>query len=535
MHITSLANFVTQQNQSGDSTDPAEMEQNGAFASFINDLLITPVTENGESGAQETFVGLSSTGANSEVLDEDGAVSEQILQFKNIESTLSSSKQITTTLGELPDSTSENFGNTKDSTFIENFGITTNTKLNAQGVELPKELLQNPVNPTAENPIKIEITNPESVEPGELKTNSSNPASFDEITTISNPNNSQKPVTEIASLTAKNPRIEPALTDSDTTAKTPKAIQNITRGEAKTFTGTDADIARELGFRNVSDQEKALGTTKGAARFSINLGNDSKAPHAKKLPGLIRSVSQTILESESVDHLDIDNLDLEGDSQGDDTTSFEEIPTEKSSLLSKLESDLARKEAKIKSQKATIKPNAVSKTSEASNPQTESQTTKFDIAQRTSKFSVKLNTIADQIKTPLLELTSLANKDGTPKTMRFKLNPEELGHIEIRLEKTSSGKLDIQFTAENEGARELLAESFEQLKNAIKNAGWQVEQLEVSSGSLSSDDLENGQKQNDQNKSFGNSTNKQGDLDNTLNDEEASNKIDSNRLVNLRA
>jgi len=613
MHITSLANFEAQQKQSGDPADPTELAQDGAFAAFINDFLIAPVTENSDTAAQEDFSVGVSTGINSEKLDRDEVVSVPIVQLENFDPTLAPSEETSTTHGTAPN------------VQIGNFGNTPTYALNTQEIDLPQEFLQtteklpteesvNPelissvetvpdetnINPDLSKNLRgfqlAEPTNPESISapdetninpdlsknlrgfqlaepinsesisapdesninpvlsksprgfqlaendsstniiPPVLPENPLNPDTSQLVkTNLSNPKDVQIPTNENTILAVNNPKVVPDTLDSNSKVKTPEAIQNIIRGEAKTFTGTDADIAHELGFRNISEQEKVLGINKNLKHFATNLGSGLTISKPKKLPDLIRSVSKTIHESEALDVSDLHSLELEADPLEENTTGFDEIQIEESSLLSKLKSDLARKEAKFGVQKAAPKPNAVSKTAEISIPQVDAQIHRFDTDQKTAKITVKPDAMADQLKTPLLELTSLADKNGKPKTMRFKLNPEELGHIEIRLEKTSSGKLDIHFATEHDTAREILAGSFEHLRHAIKNAGWQVEQLGISSGSLSSNDFENGQNQNNQNTPVRSTLTEKGELGNILENEETSAKTDPNRLVSLRA
>ena len=583
MHITSLANFEAQQKQSGDPADPTELAQDGAFAAFINDFLIAPVTENSDTAAQEDFSVGVSTGINSEKLDRDEVVSVPIVQLENFDPTLAPSEETSTTHGTAPN------------VQIGNFGNTPTYALNTQEIDLPQEFLQtteklpteesvNPelissvetvpdetnINPDLSKNLRgfqlAEPINSESISapdesninpvlsksprgfqlaendsstniiPPVLPENPLNPDTSQLVkTNLSNPKDVQIPTNENTILAVNNPKVVPDTLDSNSKVKTPEAIQNIIRGEAKTFTGTDADIAHELGFRNISEQEKVLGINKNLKHFATNLGSGLTISKPKKLPDLIRSVSKTIHESEALDVSDLHSLELEADPLEENTTGFDEIQIEESSLLSKLKSDLARKEAKFGVQKAAPKPNAVSKTAEISIPQVDAQIHRFDTDQKTAKITVKPDAMADQLKTPLLELTSLADKNGKPKTMRFKLNPEELGHIEIRLEKTSSGKLDIHFATEHDTAREILAGSFEHLRHAIKNAGWQVEQLGISSGSLSSNDFENGQNQNNQNTPVRSTLTEKGELGNILENEETSAKTDPNRLVSLRA
>ncbi|NNE65132.1 MAG: flagellar hook-length control protein FliK [Pyrinomonadaceae bacterium] len=87
--------------------------------------------------------------------------------------------------------------------------------------------------------------------------------------------------------------------------------------------------------------------------------------------------------------------------------------------------------------------------------------------------------MVDQIEKPILEVISTDLEDGEPALLKIRLKPAELGTIDIRLEKNASGNLDIEIAAESEMAVKILNESFEQLRESLKDSGWQVQDLNI--------------------------------------------------------
>ena len=142
----------------------------------------------------------------------------------------------------------------------------------------------------------------------------------------------------------------------------------------------------------------------------------------------------------------------------------------------------------------------------------------------------------EQIEPRLLELAGLTMQTGEKQILKMRLHPAELGMVEIRVEKSKSGKITAHFQTETESAKQILTANVEQLRDSLQKAGWQVEQMEISADSNTSsngsEDRENHTRQTETaentavkaNNFDGNSENK-GDL--------RENKL--NRLLSLRA
>lgn len=92
--------------------------------------------------------------------------------------------------------------------------------------------------------------------------------------------------------------------------------------------------------------------------------------------------------------------------------------------------------------------------------------------------------LPQQIESRLLELAASV-KNGETQILRFRLNPAELGMVEVLMEKNELGKIAVSFQTESEAAREALLENLEPLRDSLQDAGWQVEKLEVSADLLS--------------------------------------------------
>ncbi|MEK7724445.1 MAG: flagellar hook-length control protein FliK [Acidobacteriota bacterium] len=107
--------------------------------------------------------------------------------------------------------------------------------------------------------------------------------------------------------------------------------------------------------------------------------------------------------------------------------------------------------------------------------------------------------IAEQINPHLLELAGLVEKNNETEILKMRLNPAELGTVEITLERDKSGVLHAQFKTETEGARQALSNGLEQLRDSLQNAGWDIGQLNITNGSTSTTD--NQTRQNHQPKS----------------------------------
>ena len=93
--------------------------------------------------------------------------------------------------------------------------------------------------------------------------------------------------------------------------------------------------------------------------------------------------------------------------------------------------------------------------------------------------SVEIEKATEQTLRPLLALAKEAINTEEPRVVRLRLNPEELGTVEIRLENTGSGNLRAHLTTETEAARQALSQNLNQLQAALESAGWKIENLNV--------------------------------------------------------
>lgn len=107
--------------------------------------------------------------------------------------------------------------------------------------------------------------------------------------------------------------------------------------------------------------------------------------------------------------------------------------------------------------------------------------------------------IAEQINPRLLEMATSVEKKDEKEILKLRLHPAELGTVEITLERDSSGVLNAHFKTETEGAREVLSNGLEMLRESLQKAGWEVGQMDISNGSNSSTNNQN--RQNQQQKS----------------------------------
>lgn len=147
-----------------------------------------------------------------------------------------------------------------------------------------------------------------------------------------------------------------------------------------------------------------------------------------------------------------------------------------------------------------------------------------------SPNSLEKTKMFEQINPHLLELAALAARKNEKQTLSLRLHPAELGTIEIKLERNSSGMLNAFFQTDTDGARQVLTNSLEQLRDSLQNAGWQIGQLEITNGSNSSTANQHRENNSRQFESVGNydfnrSSEKPDDLE----------RNSSNRLLSLLA
>ena len=139
--------------------------------------------------------------------------------------------------------------------------------------------------------------------------------------------------------------------------------------------------------------------------------------------------------------------------------------------------------------------------------------------------------VFEQIEPRILELAAFNRNGGEKQILKMRLNPDELGAVEITLEKSSTGKINAHFQTESEATRQILNESLNQLRDSLQNSGWQVGDLEISCNSSSSNGRERRENQSQQ---FGTTENQP--VETTNSDGNLKGEDDKqSRLVNLRA
>lgn len=157
---------------------------------------------------------------------------------------------------------------------------------------------------------------------------------------------------------------------------------------------------------------------------------------------------------------------------------------------------------------------------------------KQDVVEIAPDFLIEDSAIYEQIEPKIIELSKFVDKSEEKQLLKMRLNPAELGEIEIRLERDASGKINAHIRTENETARHILSESLGQLRDSLQNSGLNIERLEVScdpnqlSGNAQG---ENGSRQNEtgHDGAFG--------FEGNVEKEGEKREIPADRLVNLRA
>jgi flagellar hook-length control protein FliK len=139
--------------------------------------------------------------------------------------------------------------------------------------------------------------------------------------------------------------------------------------------------------------------------------------------------------------------------------------------------------------------------------------------------------VFEQIEPRILELAAFNRTGSEKRILKMRLNPADLGAVEITLEKSSTGKINAHFQTETEPARQILNESLSQLRDSLQNSGWQVGDLEISCNSSSSNGDERRENQSQQ---FG-TTEDQPVATTTFDGNSKGEDDKQSRLVNLRA
>lgn len=89
--------------------------------------------------------------------------------------------------------------------------------------------------------------------------------------------------------------------------------------------------------------------------------------------------------------------------------------------------------------------------------------------------------IVRQVDPAMVELSKniLTADAGQPNTLKLKLNPEQLGSVEITLVRNESGSVSTTIVTESEAASAALGENVMHLRESLERAGVQVEKLQV--------------------------------------------------------
>lgn len=166
----------------------------------------------------------------------------------------------------------------------------------------------------------------------------------------------------------------------------------------------------------------------------------------------------------------------------------------------------------------------------------ENPNAKFELSQveKTPGISEKIR-ITEQVEVKMPEIVAKVEQTKETQILKMRLNPAELGTVEIRLEKNADGHLKAHFSTESETARTALHENIDQLRNTLEKSGWQVSAVEVTVSTASTDQF-TGSRNHGENQpnNFYQSFSKAENADN-LSQTEISEKDDLSHIVSLRA
>lgn len=97
---------------------------------------------------------------------------------------------------------------------------------------------------------------------------------------------------------------------------------------------------------------------------------------------------------------------------------------------------------------------------------------------RADESSLAFREVIDQMGEPLADaFEKLSPREA--RTLHVRLNPEELGRVELQVTRDAGGRLSAQLTAEHEAARRALQDGLAHLRDTLERAGIAVEQLNV--------------------------------------------------------
>lgn len=84
------------------------------------------------------------------------------------------------------------------------------------------------------------------------------------------------------------------------------------------------------------------------------------------------------------------------------------------------------------------------------------------------------------------EVIVFASKPEKTSTLKLRLHPADLGGVSVKLEKTDSGELRIDFQTESEETRQILIAASENLRESLQDSGWRIGRLDVFCGAFES-------------------------------------------------
>jgi hypothetical protein len=113
------------------------------------------------------------------------------------------------------------------------------------------------------------------------------------------------------------------------------------------------------------------------------------------------------------------------------------------------------------------------------------QAVKNELAMETVRSVLpKVTAMLEQIAPKMMELAAATISHGK-QVLKMRLHPAELGTVEITLERNEAGVLDAHLKTSNDTARDILSKGLDQLRDSLQNAGWQIGQMEISTGHFS--------------------------------------------------
>lgn len=106
---------------------------------------------------------------------------------------------------------------------------------------------------------------------------------------------------------------------------------------------------------------------------------------------------------------------------------------------------------------------------------------KTTAAVNTESLAQTARQIAEQVAEPAVNLYEKMS-DRESRTMHLRLRPDSLGQVDVQLTRGDGGRLSARLTADHDLAHRALSEGINHLREALEQAGLQVERLDVSVG-----------------------------------------------------